>query len=184
MKLADVSLPCPPTLTLALESSIKSAQALNGVLKHNLSPELAEMRAVAQQTEIFLKIRGHFSRRLRTFLKSLFKKTVDEAMSTKKRGLDIEKHTEDLARPLGPFKPLVHWCRETERDLRETDYSEYLIEKELLEGLNPGDSPSVVTDYSSVVSSVYKRDIKTAFHGARKLILREKAEKCMCNPGG
>jgi len=63
-------------LYTGLEETIKAAYNLDALLKSDLGGGLDEMKAVAQQLELFLKLRGTFAKRFRVFINEKFEALV------------------------------------------------------------------------------------------------------------
>lgn len=164
----------------ALDAAIQASAELRNLLHHNLPPGLVDMRAVHQQMELYLKMRGQFSRRMRVYLNTTFKSAADTGMSSKTRGLQFMEQAKLIHQQLQPFQPLVAWLREMELDLK--DHSKqlvktYKIDPEELAGRTPGDTPSPANDYLIHLSQVWRKEIQAFYQYVRKLVLRERAPK-------
>jgi hypothetical protein len=162
-----------------LDASVQAATELHNLLHHNLPPGLVDMKAVHQQMEIYLKLRGQFARRMRTFLNITFKNAAETGMSSKARGLQFMEQSKIVYQQLQPFQPLVAWLREMEQDIREnsTQYKSYKIDAEELAGRTPGDTANPANDYLIHLAQVWRKEVQAFYHHVRKLVLREKSPK-------
>lgn len=164
----------------ALDAAIQASTELRNLLHHNLPPGLVDMRAVHQQMELYLKMRGQFTRRMRVYLNTTFKTAADTGMASKTRGLQFMEQAKLIHQQLQPFQPLVAWLREMELDLK--DHSKqlvktYKIDPEELAGRTLGDTPSPANDYLIHLSQVWRKEIQAFYQYVRKLVLRERAPK-------
>lgn len=163
----------------ALESSVQAAKELRNLLHHNLPPGLVDMRAVHQQMELYLKMRGQFTRRMRTYLNTTFKNAAESGLS-KTRGLQFMEQAKLIHQQLQPFQPLVAWLREMELDLRDRGQQlvkTYKIDADELGGRSPGDTPSPANDYLIHLSQVWRKEVQAFYQFLRKLVARERAPK-------
>ena len=164
----------------ALDAAIQACNELRNLLHHNLPPGLVDMRAVHQQMELYLKMRGQFTRRMRLYLNTTFKNAAETGLSSKSRGLQFMEQAKLIHQQLQPFQPLVAWLREMELDLRDNAkqlMKTYKIDADELAGRTPGDTPSPANDYLIHLSQVWRKEIQAFYQYVRKLVLRERAPK-------
>lgn len=164
----------------ALDGAIQASVELRNLLHHNLPPGLVDMRAVHQQMELYLKMRGQFTRRMRVYLNGTFKSAAETGMSSKTRGLQFMDQAKLIHQQLQPFQPLVSWLREMELDLRDHAkqlVKTYKVDPEELAGRTPGDTPSPANDYLIHLSQVWRKEVQAFYQYVRKLVMRERAPK-------
>ena len=162
-----------------LDAAVQAAAELRNLLHHNLPPGLVDMKAVHQQMEIYLKLRGQFARRMRTFLNTTFKSAAENGLASKTRGLQFMEQSKVIYQTLQPFQPLVSWLRDMEVDLKANSeqFKQYKIDPDELAGRTPGDTPSTANDYLIHLSQVWRKEIQQFYHHVRKLVLRERSPK-------
>jgi hypothetical protein len=162
-----------------LDAAVQAAAELRNLLHHNLPPGLVDMKAVHQQMEIYLKLRGQFARRMRAFLNATFKNAAENTLANKNRALQFIDLSKITYQQLQPFQPLVSWLKEMEDTLRlrPEQFKSYKIDPDELCGRSPGDTPSSPNDYLIHLSQVWRKEISSFYTYIRKLILRERSPK-------
>lgn len=164
----------------SLEKTIKAAYALNDVIYHDIEGDLVKLKSVNQQMDIFLKLRNQFSKRVRTYIYTLFKNVSENMHGFKTKGLEIPSHTSAVHRPLMQYKDLIHWLRkfEVEQKKSQSKHDNQPIETSPTnEDPNVKYGPSVKDDYITHMSPVWKKELKHFFHYLRKSIIKERSEK-------
>ena len=87
----------------------------------------------------------------------------------------------DLQKVLLAYKPLIHWLKIMDEDIR-TNPKLQPLPQAADAPVDPIDTRSVTDDYSLHMSEVYRKELKHFFAVLRRLTLREKIEKRACFP--
>lgn len=156
----------------ALDESIRCAWKLDAALKADLQG-MSKMKAVNQQIQMMLELRGAFARRLRHFLNELFKSLANRRLTEKKQALLSLDHFETIVKPLQSYKQLINWLKTMENDVKTNPKLAAIP----LDPPDPADSTSVSDDYTAHIHEVYRKEFKNFFGRLRKHIQREKIER-------
>nr|CAG4643786.1 EOG090X02H9 [Lepidurus arcticus] len=162
MALIDADLTNP----VGLQNATAAAQALQRVMNAELSPGLERLTAVQDQKKRFEKWRAKFSASLARHLNNLFIHLGNDvgdttSQSSRNSNLSIPKHAH-LHTDLAPYTELMHWLKALDRHT----YDE------------------LIKVYTSSLSKLYERDIRTFFEEARLKALTIKEKKVRGSDSG